>query len=128
MKVRHGFVSNSSSSSTIVVVNPRYRATEADFLQALNNTPYLDMDPADIAKVSSDADILRKINAYLDVLKNGEAVWEETVGMQTGRNELSLVIEHFPGVHVIGHADAGPDSGQIVGIKPTKIKDIAQQL
>lgn len=55
MKIRNGFVSNSSSSSTIVVVNPYYKASKDDFLNALKKASGINLDTADIVKIASDS-------------------------------------------------------------------------
>ena len=107
MKVRNGFVSNSSSSSFIILLPENFSINTIDFQKILDSDPN-DYYDTDLETVKSCANQL---------LEYGE------FHCQDGYDEMYILSEAFK-PYVIASIDTGPDDGQINCVDINKVKKI----
>ena len=104
MKIRQGFVSNSSSSSFVVLLPENFDVNSIDYSEFQDQLDYHETDAKSV-KVALD-----------ELIKNGY-IWDE-------RYSEKAVLEEVLRPYVIAEIDGGPDEGQIVLAKMDVIKNI----
>ncbi len=120
MKIRNGFVSNSSSSSFILAITRNFKLPE-EFKEALVGE-YEEYCGGDYEKDMPTADEI--VEEAIDIICSKETIWQEDcppsvtalVHIVTDNNELSKI-------HYITGLDAGPDEGQYINVLCDKEKD-----
>jgi hypothetical protein len=116
MKVRNGFVSNSSSSSFVIVLPDNFDTEKLDYSKALGK---LDVDffGEDIGDLS-DKDIIERLKlAVKNFISSGFFCEAED------RDFIEILREFFSD-YEIASFDTGPDQGEIIIANNKKIKSI----
>ena len=106
MKIRSGFVSNSSSSSFIILLPDNFDINSIDFDTAVKNDNYCECEAEDVKKTM--AKFIKKGYLY-----NEEDGYDE-----------SHMVQKILKDYVIASLDGGPDEGQIILASNTKVKKI----
>lgn len=106
MKIRNGFVSNSSSSSFIILLPENFDIETIDFEKEIEKIKHIDAEP----------EIVKEAIRYL--IKNGE-LWNEEYDYDT-MDAIGEILKKY----VIAGMDTGPDAGQIILADRKKIKKI----
>ena len=105
MKIRQGFVSNSSSSSFVVLLPENFDVNSIDYSEFQDQLNYHEID-ADSVKVALD-----------ELIKNGYLYSDE-------RYSEKSVLEEVLRPYIIAGVEHGPDEGQIVLAKMDVVKNI----
>jgi hypothetical protein len=105
MKIRNGFVSNSSSSSFVILLPKNFDINTIDFEAELEKCEY---DETDAERVKE---------AMEEFIKNGE-LWE-----QESYEEVDI-IHNILKKYVVTSFDGGPDDGKIVLLNTKKVYKI----
>lgn len=112
MKLRNGFVSNSSSSSFVVLL-------PEDFIETLNFDEITDGD---------DDFPLDDFKALLDKLIKEDGIWsEEIYDFDKDDYEFEDILNNLLEPYVIATIDTSSDAGQIVVADSKKIKKILDE-
>jgi hypothetical protein len=119
MKIRQGFVSNSSSTSYTVLVDPNYTATETE----VDKASY-DLDIHEIRRRNS----VKTVNDILDLLRKGENLWAEEYCYQKDVGEEYWAVTELPGVHVLSSVNVSSDCGQLTGVELSKLRNIISHM
>ena len=128
MKNRHGFVSNSSSSSYIVLVKPDYVPTmeEIKKIDAFAEA-FGDMEDDNYCSEEgelNDENILQKIIAMTQEFRDGNVIFEDDAEWHVAED----VVLELPGVLTVGGVGVGGGGGTIAGISATKFKELKEFL
>ena len=107
MKRRNGFVSNSSSSSFVILMGKGFNLTDEDIQKAITEAG--DEDRVSIADVRAD----------FEVLKNGRTVWDYDNKAYYSTKQVCKNKNI-----IIGSVDGGPDDGKIVNLFTDENVDI----
>lgn len=127
MKIRIGFVSNSSSSSYIVTISRTFDINDhlvlftkcllnhdecGDYITHENEDWINGNTPNDIQINEFKTKHINKFNEYIELLKEGDSIWRDEnyifyQAIVDALNDLGCVI---------GGVDTGPDSGLMSGV------------
>ena len=130
MKTRTGFVSNSSSSSYVILVKPGYVPT----LEEINNIQFdlyeideesLELGYLDESEEKVTEKFLDKVKSMLKTLQKGGGFQQDDC---CDFNIAMDVVMQLPGVLEIGGFDTGPDAGYVSGIMPDKVEKLKEFL
>ena len=105
MKIRNGFVSNSSSSSFVILLPKNFDINTVDFEAAIETYG------------PEDADVESVKEAMKNFIKNGE-LWEEE-----SYEEVDIIHEILK-KYVIADIEGGPDEGRIILASLKKVNKI----
>jgi hypothetical protein len=106
MKIRNGFVSNSSSSSFIILLPDNFDINSIDFDAEVKKNNYYECEGEDVKKTMTK--LIKK--KYL---------FEQ----EDGYDECSMIEEIF-NEYIIAQVDGGPDEGQIILADNIQVKKI----
>lgn len=129
MKIRNGFVSNSSSSSFIVAVKENYNPTVDEIKQAIKNYcpdgDYRIIDEDDeYGFFDEDGEITQTFVDFarhvVKKLSNGGVVYDQPELV------VAEVAMELPELIELGNIETGPDGGCVIGVKPEKMTEIKQ--
>ncbi len=121
MKVRNGFVSNSSSSSFTCLIPNSWEPTDEAILQAASDS-FCD-DHLDDDEKTADLKVIEKVKNEIDKFKSTEYTiheYDEHAMFST----LGMLI---PYEYMIGGADTGPDMGTISSVNKDKIRGLLNE-
>ncbi|KKM62759.1 hypothetical protein LCGC14_1518420 [marine sediment metagenome] len=103
MKIRCGFVSNSSSSAYILLLKKDFQFTDEQIEEIIGETGL---------EEERDEEMKGALNSALEHLKNGKDVWiEELPGCMGG-----AIAEALPDDLILTTVEMGPDAGQLINI------------
>lgn len=108
MKTRHGFVSNSSSSSFIILLPDNFDLRQKEF--TIDEDEYDGLTKDELFKV-------------WDKILEDNGGWEETCQNESYR----LLTDSLLSDYIISKVNSGPDESQLIiinGTQRTKVKDI----
>lgn len=105
MKIRNGFVSNSSSSSFVVLLPDNF-------------TP--DWSKVDWSKIKDKAAIKAGVLSIIEQLKKERSWWEE----QDEEGDFIIPIQEVLKDYIVAEMNTGPEAGQIVLADYRKVKHI----
>ena len=106
MKIRNGFVSNSSSSSFIILLPENFDTNSIDFDAEVKKNKYCDCEGEDVKRVMSS--FLKKKYLYAE---------------EDGYDECSM-IEEILSKYVIATIEGGPGEGQTILLDNNKVRKI----
>lgn len=120
MKVRLGFVSNSSSSSFVVLLPQDWTPTDEEIIAAGDDLVYeLDLENEE----HSEELFVEKVRNHIRQLKsNNHTLWEAEAYDAFSCLE-QLFINKYKDV-VIASAASGPDDGKIISADRTKLRKL----
>ena len=123
MKIRTGFVSNSSSSSFVCLLPEDWMPTDEELSKNIENYISGEMSWAlRGGEEDEDKQALVKIKKAVETLKSGGSVNENNdFG---GRLEFFILNELIPRKYIIASFDVSSDRGEIQGLEIKKIKNI----
>lgn len=108
MKIRRGFVSNSSSSSFVILLPIKFDINNVDFNQ------YWDI--MDECEINKDGVI-----EVFNKLVSEKSLWEED--NQGGCDVLKEIFEKY----IVATIECGPDDGQLILADRDKVKEIINE-
>jgi hypothetical protein len=110
MKIRNGFVSNSSSSSFVVMLPDNF-VDNVDYDEILNN--YGEDFPLDDLK-----------NMLTSFVSDG-GMWKEEIYNYEGDGdwEFTDILDNMLKPYILAGIDTGPDAGQYVIVTPSEIEN-----
>lgn len=112
MKIRNGFVSNSSSSSFVVYLPKDYKINKEKLDKAI--TYYIDEE-------NDEETINNKINQAISLLQSGGSITEYDNNI-----EFSILGENIEEDYILASFDTCSDAGEIIGITKNKLEKILQ--
>ena len=105
MKIRNGFVSNSSSSSFVILLPENFDIETIDFQKVVDSLDYCDSNSEDVKE------------SLKSLIKN-KALWnEESYDTVDALHEILKP-------YIIAEVDGGPDEGKIILADRKRIKKI----
>jgi hypothetical protein len=131
MKIRFGFVSNSSSSSFVVFVKEGYKPTREEVSNAIkkeleNNEYYFEcLEEDGVLHEYVQEDKITPTDAYLDKIRG----WLNELSKKDGyvfyvEQPGSELILNLPGVVCLGSVETGPDGGVMVPADNKEVKKL----
>lgn len=120
MKIRAGFVSNSSSSSFVVLLPQDWNPTDEEIIAAGDDLVYeLDLDDEE----HSEELFVQETRSHIKQLKNdNHTLWERKSNGVFDCLE-QLFIDKYRNM-VIASAASGPDDGKIISADRTKLRKL----
>lgn len=106
MKIRNGFVSNSSSSSFVVLLPDNF-LENVDYDEITNNDEDFPVDD---------------LKSLLEEFVKRGVIWNEEI--YNYDNEFADILYELVEPYIIASMDTGPDEGQIIIADKNKIKEI----
>jgi hypothetical protein len=119
MKIRQGFVSNSSSSSFVVYVPKNFELTDEIMEIAINTADEIDIDD------ENELNTFKENVVYaIDSLKSGKSIHEYDIDYDVFNSVYEILEKNNL---IVTSINGGPDDGKIVGLSETKVKQIMEK-
>ena len=114
MKQRNGFVSNSSSSSFVVLLPDNFveKTDWNEVMKTYFNDSYYDENEFEYRYgVKPTPELFKK---QVELFIENKSCWDEYEKDLNNEPSMSIVNELIPREYIIGSIDSGPDSGEMV--------------
>ena len=110
MKIRTGFISNSSSSSFVVLLPEDWNPTDEDLLKDIGD--YTNEE-------SEEKQALEDLRKAIETLRSGGSIVEQDLNMEFG-----ILNDVIPRDYVVASFDVSSDCGEIQGLDMAKVNKI----
>ena len=120
MKIRQGFVSNSSSSSFVVLIPTNFELNDSDIDKFIQNAEDLAIDDEE-----SVFEFKTKVFSSIEDLNLGCTIYQQDIDSDIFNNLYEYFKENDM---IITSVESGPDEDKIISVTEFKIKNILSKL
>lgn len=118
MKTRRGFVSNSSSSSFVVLIPNDFEISSIDW------SKYFDFDMADAEDIREAKETQTEVIECLNAIKEGDSVWYGNLKYDDSFDLIEQIVKPF----VLVDFDTSSDAGEFIGISQGAVEAVLKKI